>query len=149
MATSGLPKTKGIIFFAVLFTAAISAATGATAEVVVVVSAKSPVSKLTTTQVARIFLAKASTFPGDGTAVPLDQAEGAAVRNEFNSKVTGKDASQHQAYWSKLIFAGDGQPPRVVSGDEQVKRALANDPNAIGYIDIGAVDGSVKVLLRP
>ncbi len=149
MATSGLPKTKEIFFFAALFTAAISAATGATAEVVVVVSAKSPVSKLTPAQVARIFLAKASTFPGDGIAVPLDQAEGAPVRNEFYSKVTGKDPSQLKAYWSKLIFTGDGQPPRVVSGDEQVKRALANDPNAIGYIDVGAVDGSVKVLLRP
>jgi len=30
-----------------------------------------------------------------------------------------------------------------------VKQALAADPGAIGYIDSGAVDGSVKVVLKP
>ncbi len=141
-------RAKRILVFAMLLTA-VSAATGATAEVVVVVSAKSPVPRLTAAQVARIFLAKTSNFPGDGMAVPLDQADGASVRNEFYSKVTGKDSSQLKAYWSKIIFAGDGRPPRVVPGDEEVKRALANDPNAIGYIDINAVDSSVRVLLKP
>lgn len=119
------------------------------AEVVVVVSTRSTISSLTTSQIAKIFLAKTGTFPGGGNAVPLDQAEGTAIRNEFYAKVTGKDTAQLKAYWSKIIFAGDGQPPKVTLGNEGVKKALANDPSAIGYIDKSAVDNSIRVVLTP
>ncbi len=116
--------------------------------VVVVVSAKSQVSSLTPPQISKIFLGKLGNFPGDGIAVPLDQAEGSAIKKEFYAKVAGKDAAQLNAYWAKIIFAGDGQPPKALSGDAAVKRAVANDPNAIGYIDEGAVDDTVRVLLK-
>ncbi len=118
------------------------------ADVVVVVSAKSPVSSLTPPQISKIFLGKLGNFPGDGIAVPLDQAEGSAIKKEFYAKVAGKDAAQLNADWAKIIFAGDGQPPKALSGDAAVKRAVANDPNAIGYIDEGAVDDTVRVLLK-
>ena len=127
----------------------VTASSASSAEVVVVVSARSSVSSLTAAQIAKIFLGKTNTFPGGGNAVPLDQAEGAEIRNEFYAKVTGKDTAQLNAYWSKIIFAGDGKPPRVVTGSAGVRNVVADDPNAIGYIDKSAVDSSVKVLLAP
>lgn len=54
-----------------------------------------------------------------------------------------------KAYWSQLMFTGKAQRPRKVSGDAAVKSAVAGTPGAIGYISAGAVDGSVKVVLRP
>lgn len=119
------------------------------ADVVVVVAASSPVGNLTSDQVAQLFTGKADTFPGGGKAVPIDQAEGSADRNAFHAKVTGKDASQLKAYWSKLIFAGKGQPPKEVASGADVKKAVAADPAAIGYLDKSLVDGSVKVVLSP
>ncbi len=117
------------------------------ADIAVVVSAKSPVGNLTSEQVSQIFLGKTSSFPGGQPALPIDQAEGQAARDEFYSKITGKSASQVKAYWSKLIFTGKGQPPREVPNSAEVKKLVANNPNTIAYIDKGSVDSSVKVVL--
>ncbi len=138
-------KLKHILIPAALCLGAVSAQ----ADVVVVVGAKSSVGALTDDQVGQIFLGKAATFPNGGQAVPVDQAEGAGPRNEFYTKVTGKDAAQVKSYWSKIIFTGKGQPPKEVPGNGDVKKLVADNPNMIGYIDKSAVDGSVKVVLTP
>lgn len=119
------------------------------AGVVVVMSAKSDVDSLSKVQVAQIFMAKRDVLPNGRIAKPVDQAEGAAVRNEFYDKVAEKNATQMKAYWSQLTFTGKAQPPRHVSGDAAVKAALADNPSGIGYISDGAVDSSVKVVLKP
>ncbi len=125
-----------------------AAASMAQAGVVVVMSAKSDVDALTKAQVAQIYLAKSDALPDGRVAKPVDQAEGASVRNEFYQKVAAKDAAQMKAYWSQLTFTGKAQPPKKVSGDAAVKAAVADNASAIGYIDSGAVDGSVKVVLK-
>jgi len=118
----------------------------AEADVVAVVSAKSPIAALDKSQVADIFLGKASRFPNGLQAVPIDQAEGSAVRDEFYGKVVGKTAAQIKAYWSKIIFTGRGQPPTSVSNSIEMKKRISENPAAIGYIDRSMVDDSVKVV---
>jgi hypothetical protein len=49
--------------------------------------------------------------------------------------------------WSRLVFSGKGQPPRQLSDSAAVKKAVAADPKAVGYIEKSAVDASVKVAL--
>ena len=120
-------------------------ANGAVAEVVVVVSAKNPVT-LTKHQVMDIFLGKLHRFPNDGRAIPVDQAEGSATRDEFYLEYSGQSPAQIKAYWSKLIFTGRGQPPQEAANGLQVKKFIAEHPNAIGYIQANLVDSSVRVL---
>jgi ABC-type phosphate transport system substrate-binding protein len=116
------------------------------ADVVAVVSAKSPITSLSMSQVADIFSGKASRFPNGVQALPIDQAEGSAIRDEFYSKVVGKNAAQIKAYWSKIIFTGRGQPPPIVSNNIEMKKRISDNPAAIGYIDRSLVDESVKVV---
>ena len=118
----------------------------AEADVVAVVSAKSPIAALDKSQVADIFLGKASRFPNGLQAVPIDQAEGSAVRDEFYGKVVGKTAAQIKAYWSKIIFTGRGQPPPSVSNSIEMRKRISDNPAAIGYIDRSMVDDSVRVV---
>jgi ABC-type phosphate transport system substrate-binding protein len=132
-----------------LLLAMLSLAFSAQAEVVVVVSSKSSVTSLTAEQTAKIFLGKVVTFPNDRTAFPIDQPEGSAIRDEFYSKVAHKNSSQLTAYWAKIIFTGEGRPPQLMAGDMAVRKAIANNPNAIGYIDKSAVNHSVRVVLKP
>ena len=122
-------------------------ATPAWAGIAVVVGADSPATTLTADQVSQIFLAKAATLPGGAKAVLVDQAEGSPLRDQFYAKVTGKNPAQMKALWSRLTFSGAAQPPTTVAGDAQVKKAVATDPAAIGYIDSTAADATVKVLL--
>lgn len=123
------------------------AALPAFAEVVVIVSAKSAATALTEEQAADLFLGKSNTLPGGGQAVPVDQSEGSALREQFYTRVAGKTGAQMKAYWSKLIFTGKGQAPKDAGDNGAVKTLVAGNPNIIGYIDKSAVDATVKVLL--
>lgn len=140
-----IPFNRRMVVLAVL----LASSSMAQAGVVVVMSSKSDVNSLSRAQVSQIFLAKTDALPNGRVAKPIDQAEGAAVRNEFYDKVADKNAAQMKAYWSQLTFTGKAQPPRKVSGDAAVKAAVAENPAAVGYISDGAVDGSVKVVFRP
>lgn len=117
------------------------------AGVVVVVGASSSVQALSADQAKHIYLGKTSTFPDGQEAIPIEQPEGAPARHLFHSKVTGKDPSQLNAYWSKLMFTGKGQPPRQIDPDK-VRGLLAANPNLIGYLDREHADSSVRILLE-
>jgi ABC-type phosphate transport system substrate-binding protein len=129
------------IMTAVLAALTVSAAP-AFAEVVVVVNAANgeAVSKDT---IASVYLGKSTAF------TPIDQADGSPLRNEFYKKVTDKEAAQAKALWSKLVFTGKATPPKEVASSADVKKAIAANPKAIGYIEKSAVDASVKVVLTP
>ncbi len=117
------------------------------AHLVVIVSNKSPVTTLTKSEVADIYLARTAQLPGGAEAIPLDQADTGANRGEFYEIVTGKSPAQLRAYWSKLIFTGSAQPPRVFNDVATIKRFVADHPNALGYIDEHELDSSVKAVL--
>ena len=110
----------------------------ANAEVVVIVSAKSSASTMTADDIANIYLGKSSSMK------PVDNAT--PVRSQFYTKVAGKDEAQVKAIWSKLVFTGKATPPKELASNADVVKAVAADPNAIGYVDKSAVDGSVKVV---
>lgn len=116
------------------------------AEVVVIVSAKSPVTALNSEEVAEIFLGKQSAYPNGADATPLDEPENSTARNQFYATVTGKTPALLKAYWSKLLFTGKGQPPREMANADTVKKLVANNVKFIGYVDKRTVDDSVKVV---
>ena len=120
--------------------AAVALTLPAMAEVVVVVNPKAPETSMTRVQVAQFFLGKSSSM------TPVDQPESAAIHGEFYKKVTDKDAPQVKALWSKLVFTGRATMPKEAADSAAVKKAVASDPKAIGYIEKSAVDGSVKVI---
>ena len=130
------------------FAAAIllAASGGALADVVAVVSRQNPVSSLSRDQLSDIFLGRSQRFPDGRPAVSLDQPAASPAYADFYLLVSDKRPADIKAYWAKMIFTGRGQPPRVVAGDEQVKRTLSSSPNGIGYVDRQAVDDSVKTL---
>lgn len=110
------------------------------AEIVVIVNPKNPASRMFSEQAAQFFLGKSTLF------TPIEHTEG-PLRNEFSQKVLGKDSSQVKAQWSKLVFTGKGTAPKEYSSSAEVKKAVAADVQAIGYIEKSAVDDSVKVIL--
>ena len=132
----------------VLLGLALSLGAGAAAaQVVAVVSSKSTVAAMSRDQVMDIFLGRTSRFPDGSPAVPVDQAEGSAAREEFYANFAGKSPAQLKAHWSKIIFTGRGHPPREVSGSLEMRKLIAENPGTIGYIERPLLDGRVKELL--
>ncbi|MBV6322665.1 phosphate ABC transporter substrate-binding protein [Duganella violaceipulchra] len=117
------------------------------AELVVIVSARNPLSVLRPEQVVDIFLAQTGRFPGGDEAMALDLPLGSPLRDEFYSKVAAKSPALMKAYWTKMVFTGRGQPPRELANSIAVRKMVADNPSMIGYIDRAALDGSVKAVL--
>lgn len=109
------------------------------ADIVVIVNpaADAP----TREQVADVYLGKSRAY------TPIDHVEVAPIRAEFYRKATGRDLAQVKMAWARLVFTGKGLPPRETSGPAEMKRAVAADPKAIGYIDRADMDETVKAAL--
>ncbi|KAF0192160.1 MAG: hypothetical protein FD165_1228 [Gammaproteobacteria bacterium] len=127
----------------------LGSAAAVSADVVVIANPSLAVDTLTAEQIKEIFTAAAPRLPDGTPCKVIDQAEQRPARTEFYQKVLHKTPEQAKAYWAKQIFTGNGVPPPVVMDDAAVKKWLSRFPDGIGYIDETAVDGSVKVLLRP
>lgn len=116
-------------------------------ELLVVVSARSPITVLRAEQVADIFLSEATRFPDGGEVVALDLPIGSPLRDDFYLKVANRTPSLMKAYWTKKIFTGRGQPPRELPNSQAVRKLVADNPTLIGYIERSALDASVRPVL--
>ena len=110
----------------------------ASAQVAVVMAPGA--SPLTKEQVANLYLGRPAQLH------LLDLPEGSATRDLFYKKAVERDAAQVKAVWSRIVFSGKGAPPNEVPDAAAVKKAVAADPKAVGYIEKAAVDGSVAVV---
>jgi len=98
-------------------------------------------------EVAHIYLRRRR-FWEDGTPiVALNREPGTATRALFSRRVLRADPSQLEEYWNQKYFEGIF-PPTVLSSGAAVKRYVAADRNAIGYIDSSEADQSVRVVLK-
>jgi hypothetical protein len=107
--------------------------------VVVVVGADAPAP--TKEQIVNVYLGRDPGFK------PLDLPESNPLRQVFYKKVTGRDAAQVKTVWSRIVFTGQGKAPKEVADAAAVKKAVATDRKAIGYILKSEVDPTVQVVL--
>jgi len=111
----------------------------AQAEIGIIVSARSTQAPQVA-QVCQAYLGKIK------SPTPFTFNEKSPLRDEFFAKACKKDAAQVQAMWGKMIFTGTGTPPAEVDSAAAMKKAVAADPNAVGYIDKKDADASVKII---
>lgn len=132
--------------YCLLMTAAMPALP-ALADVVVVVSPKSPITQLQAQEVADVFLGRTTTLLSGVEVVPLDLQTGTPVREDFYRRVIGWTPSLLKAHWSKIIFTGSGQPPREISNPQALKKLINANDRYISYMNSADVDRSVKVVV--
>jgi ABC-type phosphate transport system substrate-binding protein len=115
------------------------------ADIVVVVHPSNN-AELDIKSVQRIFLGKEKKFSNGKEALPVNQVPSSAARSTFDTDTLGRSSTQIAAYWSKLVFTGKGIPPKELDNNEAVLAIVADNPNAIGYLDSASVSGAVKVI---
>jgi ABC-type phosphate transport system substrate-binding protein len=106
--------------------------------VVIVNPAAAPISK---EQIADLYLGRSDAW------IAVDQAVGSVIYGEFYKKLTGRDSAQIKAIWAQILFTSRGVPPKQLPDSAAVKKAVAANPKAVGYIEKSAVDASVKIAL--
>lgn len=121
---------------------------GMAGEVVVVVSAKSPLLRLTQDEVIDIFLGRHREYPGGQVAFPIDQPKGSLIRSEFYRLLTNKTLSEINAYWARLYFSGKASPPRQAEKTADVLAHVLEYSGGIGYLDQEQLDARFRVVLK-
>ena len=97
--------------------------------------------------VAHIYLRRRRFWEDGAPIVALNREAGTATRAAFSRRVLRADPAKLEEYWNQKYFEGIF-PPTVLSSGAAVKRYVAADRNAIGYIDWNEVDDSVRVVLK-
>jgi len=131
-----------IALMAWLLVAGIADAAGG---LVVVVNADSGVEKLTREEAVNIFMGRFKKLSSGIAALPVDEARAKAA---FYRSLVGKELPEIQSYWARLVFSGQGSPPRQMDSAEDVIDIVANNRGAIGYVDRSSVNRRVKVVLE-
>ncbi len=98
--------------------------------------------------VSRIYRGEARSWPSGGGIAVYDLPEDNLLREDFDGSFVGKSEKALLALWSQNALTGKALPPKVAASDEDVKKAVAANRNAIGYIQARSLDDSVKAALR-
>ncbi len=115
------------------------------AEIAVIVN-KDNSAELDKLAVKKIFLGKQTSFPNGVAAKPIDLPREDASREAFVKDVLRRRESSLSSYWARMIFSSKGVPPRVVNSEDLVVQEVANNKQAIAYVDASKVSGDVRVL---
>lgn len=134
-------------FFLVVLLLGLGLGTAAHAGVAVIAHPSVKLSGISKSDLSKIYLGKSKSYPNGKAVQPIDQGTSSKARRHFNQKVLKMSEREIKSHWSKRMFTGKGQPPKIIEGDDAVKEWVADHPQALGYIDGAAVDASVKVLL--
>ena len=102
---------------------------------------------LSSTEIAQIYLKQRRFWPDGGRIVPVNRESGSPLREAFARQVLGANANQLVVYWNRQYFQGV-LPPATLASDEAVKRFVASERLAIGYVRPEVVDDSVRVVLQ-
>lgn len=118
------------------------------ADIAVVVHPDSPVDSLRLEDVKRIFNGKLRQFPTtDILLSAYDMPDESTLFARFYLQLYNIDAQRMNRRRAAYLFSGQGAIPAVVADEAAMRAAVASGRMAIGYLDTGAVDGSVKVVM--
>lgn len=123
----------------------------ASAELVVIVNARSGVAAMTRGEVVNIFFGRYRQFFNGIEAEPVEMADGRPERARFYRGLVGKELSDIDAYWSRQVFSGRAKPPAQVNTPEELLKWVASHPGGIGFVELSLVDARFQVVyeLKP
>jgi len=123
-------------------------ATAARAGDFVVIVNKDNSSHVDKETVAKIYTGDLKSWTDGAPVMPIDLPESNPVRASFSTEVLGKTIASLRALWAQMIFSGKALPPRQVVTDDDVKKLVATNKGAIGYIKPSSVDDSVMAVIK-
>jgi hypothetical protein len=100
-------------------------------DILVIVNSGVPTRKASVDEIKEIFLKKRTNWPGGGAAVPINAAEGTALRKQFRQRVLSMSAREERDYWNdKKIKTGVTGP--VEFGN--TLKAVFKLRNSVSYV---------------
>jgi len=117
-------------------------------QVAIIVNKSNEVGDLNLDQVKKIFLGDKSTWPNGRRISVLARPSGQAERDVVLKQIYRMADSEYNKYFMQAAFTGRiAAPPKETASSADMKRLVAENPGAIGYIKKEEADDSVKTVL--
>lgn len=113
------------------------------ADLVIVVNKSNTVNEISQLDIQNIYSGKKTTWD-DGSPVQAAFLTSTDARDVFLKDVIRKTLPQYTNFWKKAIFTGTGNPPTELNTPEEMKKFIASNSNAIGFLSSTYVDESIK-----
>lgn len=94
-----------------------------------------------------LFLDKENSIKGVGRVTPINALENSDSYTSFAMNILKMNQRELSKYWAKIMFTGKGEIPKSLGNPEDIKRFIASNENAIGYIPASSLDSSVKAVM--
>ncbi len=114
------------------------------AKLVVVVSAKSPITTVSRLQLKRAFLGEPIVI-GDTRLAPFNAEPNSAERGGFDQSVLGMASDEVGRFWIDRKVRGQGAAPRSLPAVHLAK-VVAKFPGAISYLRVDQLTPDVKAV---
>lgn len=118
----------------------------AQAEIVVVMSARSPINVLSRDEIINIFMGRYRHLPDGTPAIPLDAPLDSEERKLFYRRLLNRSPEEINVYWARLVFSGRTRPPHQVAGTQAMIAELAEHPQMVGYIERKQLTRDLRVV---
>jgi ABC-type phosphate transport system substrate-binding protein len=116
-------------------------------DITVIANSNNDLGALTRKQIADIYMGRTTSLPNGSVPLPLDYQGDSAVRSRFYQFITGKNMAQINAYWARLSFTGQANPPRRLTDRATIMQVVEKNQGALGYVDNIAPEAKVTPVL--
>jgi ABC-type phosphate transport system substrate-binding protein len=104
-------------------------------EITVIAHSNNELGNLTRKQISDIYMGRTTSLPNGTIPLPLDYQGESAERTHFYQSVTGKNMAQINAYWARLSFTGQANPPRRLADKAAIMQVVEKNMDAVGYVE--------------
>lgn len=119
----------------------------AATDLVIVANPASGIERLSREEVTALYMGRSKKLPSGITALPIDQAASNPAKAKFYGEIINKGLPEVNSYWARLIFSGQGSPPRQADNSTEVLEIVGSNRGAIGYLPKASVDKRVRIVL--
>lgn len=113
-------------------------------SLVVIINPQSHLSNLTRSQVINIYMGRQKKLTDKYFALPLDLNNSNKFKKKFYKVLLNKELPEINSYWARLIFSGQGSPPRQMDSYDDIRHTVLNNLGAIGYLPESELTNKLK-----
>lgn len=117
-----------------------------TRAIAIITHLDNPVTSVTRSELARIFMRTQTTWPDNSRCIPIDQRGDSPIRREFSRVILKKTVYEMKRYWMQETMTGNSKPPVSLEGAVTVKKYVQKIAGSVGYIYLDEVDETVRIV---
>jgi hypothetical protein len=118
-------------------------------DFVVVANHDAGIDKMSKDEVINVYMGRNRKLASGVNAQPIDLENPLTEKENFYSVMVNKELPEISSYWARLMFSGQGSPPKQVMTTEQALELVSSIKGAIAYIDRKKIDKRVKIVFDP